>query len=44
MPAPMKDRQYQNFSFTNGVIDAVELEAMYWRAAHVGKADSMKQR
>lgn len=40
----VKDRQDPNFLLVNYIINAVELEPMYWRPAHIGKADSMQQR
>ena len=44
VPSPMEDRQNPNLLFSNNVIDAIELEAMDRRAAHVGKSNSMEQR
>jgi hypothetical protein len=41
--ATVKDRQYPNLFVSNDVVNPVELEAMYRRAAHVRESDSVMQ-
>jgi len=42
--ASMKDRQYPNLFFSNGVVNAVKFEPVYHCPTHVGKSGSVVQR
>jgi hypothetical protein len=42
--ASMKDRQYPNLFFSNGVVNAVELKSVDGCPTHIRKSDSVVQR
>ena len=44
MPAAMEDRENPNLFLLDDLVNAVKLEPMHWRPAHVCKSYTMKRR